>query len=279
MDQIRMYAFTHKLKMAQLCLLGTLIVHPTQPSLYGKVLLEKGERLEIDWTSLKVRFFGQGEPSDEGSSFAETEKKAWNNGLLNGQREVASFHKDYLLKEQLDLSRAEQSAQAAGVRVSQTTYSTLTEYFRNGHVRVSLESSLATSLFREDLSFRPTDAPVPDMSSSRFSGIVLRSKNSGEPVAHYRIVDEQGNELYSVKDVMRSAYEKNLMGRWLLESPQSRSDLQQGVGSKPISLSGRWLSRGVFEVHAPAWKEATKDSLPVLAHAKIVIIVSEQVSH
>ena len=237
-------------------------------SVYAKPFMEKTERFEIDWGSLRIRFFGKGKPQAGNEPYSEVEKKAWNEGLLAIRDAVAAYHKDHLLALNVDQSLAEKSGQAAGDRVASSTYSYHNAYFGDGSVVVYLENSLARALKRQDISFKQEKAP--SLSGSRFSGLVIRSTKPLKPVSNYKLVDETGRVLFEVTDVSKESYEKYLMGKWFVNP--SRDELTRAVGQKPVSLAMTPKGPGVFEVQGFSWKEAIQDSKAILANARIAIV-------
>ena len=245
-----------------------LAVLPFSNSVYAKPFMEKTERFEIDWGSLRIRFFGKGKPESGKEPYSEVEKKAWNEGLLAIRDAVAVYHKEHLLALNVSKTQAEQSGIAAGDRVASSTYSYHNEYFGDGSVVVYLENSLARALKRQDISFKQEKAPP--LSGSRFSGLVIRSTKPLKPVPSYKLVDETGRTLFELSDVSKESYEKLLMGKWFVNP--SRDELTRAVGAKPVSLSMTPKGPGVFEVQGFSWKEAIQDSRAILANARIAIV-------
>lgn len=237
-------------------------------SVYAKPFVEKTERFEIDWGSLRIRFIGKASPESEKEAYSEVEKKAWNEGLLAIRDAVSEYHKNQLLALNMDKKKAEESGQAAGDRVASSTYSYHNEYFGDGSVVVYLENSLARALKRKDISFKQEKAP--SLAESRFSGLVLRSTKPLTPVSSYQLVDETGRVLFKVDQVSKEAYEKYLMGKWFVDP--SREELTRAVGPKPVSLPITPKGPGVFEVQGFSWKEAIQDSKAILANARIAIV-------
>ncbi|MFK7822946.1 MAG: hypothetical protein AB8G05_02240 [Oligoflexales bacterium] len=245
-----------------------LAVLPFSYSVYAKPFTEKTERFEIDWGSLRIRFFGKGKPETGNQPYSEVEKKAWNEGLLAIRDAVAVYHKEQLLALNVDQTLAEQSGKAAGDRIASSTYSYRNKYFEDGSVVVYLENSLARALKRQDISFKQEKAP--SLSGSRFSGLVIRSTKPLKPISNYKLVDETGRVLFQVTDVSKEAYEKYLMGKWFVKP--SRDELTGAVGPKPVSLPMTPKGPGVFEVQGFSWKEAIQDSAAILANARIAIV-------
>lgn len=261
---------TYALKVLELISI-LLAVLPFSNSVYAKPFMEKTERFEIDWGSLRIRFFGKGKPDSGKQPYSEVEKKAWNEGLLAIRDAVADYHKEHLLTLNVDKSLAEQSGKAAGDRVASSTYSYHNEYFGDGSVVVYLENSLARALKRQGINFKQEKAPP--LSGSRFSGLVIRSSAPIKPVSTYKLVDETGRVLFEATDVSKESYEKYLMGKWFVKP--SRDELTRAVGPKPVSLTMTPKGPGVFEVQGFSWKEAVQDSQAILANARIAIVSPE----
>ena len=125
--------------------------------------------MEIDWGALKLRFHGKGIDIPGSPSFAEAERKAWNEGLLAIQNAIANYHQSHLESLKIDPGVALSSAKIAGERVAKATYSYRNEYFDDGTVLVHMESSLANALLQEGIEFRGT-MPTENI-SPRFTGV------------------------------------------------------------------------------------------------------------
>ena len=243
------------------------LLDPSPGILYSKSLIEKTERMEVDWGRLKIRFYGKARPESESESYSEIEKRAWNEGLLEIKNLVADFHLSQFSYLNLSESITKANALAAGERIATSTYSYKNQYGADGEVVVFLENSLSKALRRNDLPLKSSNEQ--NSSSSVFSGLVIRLKEKVSPKANYVLVDESGRVLFDVNDVSKEAYEKSLMGRWFVEP--TRDELIGAVGKKPVSLEVTAKSDGVYEVSGYSWNEATADSKHILSQARIAL--------
>ena len=242
--------------------------------LEAKSLVKRYDNLEIDWGRMKIRFSGVAKSDDSTStSYSKLVDQALTNGIVQGKESVIGFHKFSLLAAGIQPDKASLSATEAGELVARSTYAYRTEFFADGSVKVHLENSLVKALSQEDVSFSPS-VQIVDENGGRFSGLVLRASSSIEPRARYRVVDETGKLLFQVSDVDRKSYNKNLMGRWLVEP--NRSELLAIVGSQPLSVDF-WEDRaGQFVVLGQAWSQLAKEGKRLLRGARIAIVVPER---
>ena len=244
----------------------------TNRSLYSKSFVEKTERMEIDWGRLKVKFYGKAGPDTKDTeieSFAEVEKKAWNEGLLTIRDLISDYHAKHYISLKVDKDIAVENGNTAGDRVASSTYSYHNQYFADGAVVVYLENSLAKALRRDDLALKSKET----QEIGQFSGLVIRAKKKVQPKANYILVDETGRILFKVTDVALEAYKKSLMGRWFINP--TREELISAVGSKPVSLEMDIKEDGVFIVPGNSWNEATQDSKTILSQARIAFALPE----
>ena len=251
-------------------LVGACLLTSLNVSVYAKPFVEKSGRFEWNWSTMKLRFYGESSTPDSNEPFANIRQKAWQEGLLSAKSGVAEFHKNHLLGLGVDPVLADQSGQVAGNRTSTATWSLRSEYFSDGSVRIHMESSLPRALHKQDLIFsnqKPESPPEPPP----FTGLVLRSTKAVSPKAYYKLVDESGVVLFSAKDVSKESYEKNLMGRWFIQP--ERYELTRAVGSRPVSLEVTPLKNGDFRIQRSAWEKAMKESRSLLQEARVAIAI------
>ncbi len=234
-------------------------------------VVQQIDRLELDWGNLKVRFFGTYKPESgsESLAYADIEKRAVSEGLVYAQDKLTEIHRDALKRQGVSSELADRSAVQAGEAVTHYTYPYQTSFFNDGSVRVSLESNLAKALARRDGNFAK-DA-LEKRKEPRFSGLILRLDKAIKPVARYQVVDQSGIHLFGVESMTREAYEKNLMGHWLVE-PQ-REELMKYVGAKPVSIQVKVIGEDRFMVQKGAWTDALQDSGLLLGEGRIALVL------
>lgn len=238
----------------------------------SRTLVEQYQRMEIDWGRLRIRFWGVAEEQNsEASDYGVLVEKALIDGIGAIKEIVTTYHKEHLLKDQVEETIANHSAMLAGDLVAKTTYAYHTEYYSEGGVKIYLENLLARALSRGDLLLK--SGSDTDVGEAKFSGLVLRSDNYIKPRASYRIADETGKLLYSIKDVYKGSYQKNLMGRWLVDP--TRDELVRVVGSQPLSIQFTEGKNGDFIVPGKAWDQFVAENKPILSQAKIALVVGD----
>ncbi|MBI2602533.1 MAG: hypothetical protein HYW48_05705 [Deltaproteobacteria bacterium] len=232
-------------------------------------VMETWDRVETDWGNLRIRFHGDFKPTDQSEvPFVEAEQKAITDGLLYARGAIRDFHKKHYLALGMDKAVVEQGASLASDLVTHATYVNRSEVFKDGTVRVFLESSLPRALNRGDILF----PPPPEVSTPpRFSGLILRLDKSVSPVAEFEIVDTAGSRLYGVEKLSKESFQNNLMGKWFY-NPR-REELLRSVGVKPVALEAKVVTPTQYSVNRGAWRDALEESASVLTEGKLAIVL------
>ncbi len=202
---------------------------------FGAALIEKSDRMEINWSTQKFRFYGEAEIALGQDSYKDAEKQAWRDGMNYVSEAVRNLNVLVNETEGVSPDRLSEDAKAAAKQVSQTTYSFSTTYFGDGGVRVLLENQLPRALNSSAIKFRRREAVEPIL--NQFTGVLFKLSSSMKPVAIYQVVDEEGNVLFDVKDMAAESYKKNLMGRWFKKA--TRDEIAEAVGKGPIEIVGK----------------------------------------
>ncbi len=237
----------------------TIMIAANIPTLFARNLLEGDERFEVDWSSMTIKFYGEAPVPPKGdNAFKQAEQTAWTDALRYAEQAAAKVLAEKAATEKL------------GERVTSAVRSYNTTYFADGRVRVHLENSLAAALRRDDINFKHKQ--VPSTAGARNTGLIVEVQGAKEPLAHYQIVDEGGQVLFSVGDIAEDAYKKHLMGRWY-----------KGIKSvKSTSLSGENAARlqstllpesGNLQVSRQAWQAAIEGNESVLQAGKISLVI------
>lgn len=224
-------------------------------------LIERDDRLEMDWANMKLRFYGEAAVSD--NTYRSSEQKAWQDGiqyigsqlkhLRSRHAGPADGHRDSIENEVLK-------------QISSSTYSLNTIYYGNGKVRVQLENELTKALYPSEVAFKllkPEEAPT------RNSGIVIRINGKMRPQAVFRVVNEQGQSVYEAMDVAKEAFDKQFMGAWY-QNP-STQEMQGVVGANPAVIEAEAVGNGVIRVNQAVWQKAAGGNENLLQRAKVAI--------
>jgi len=233
-------------------------------------MIEKIDRLEINWSTMRVRFYGEAKMeagSDE--SYKEVEKRAWNDGLkyISGAVRDIYINKNEALFE--DAQTLSESAAKAAEKVATSTFSYDTTYYGDGAIRVHLENTLPRALASEAIRFRLKVALEPGL--IQHSGILFQLNKEAKPLAVYRIVNNNGQVLFDATEMAESSFKKNLMGRWF-KAPKSH-ELTTAVGAAPVKIPLTILNDGVFEVDAKTWEKALEGHKSLLRSGRIALTV------
>lgn len=232
-------------------------------------VLETFDRIESDWANLKIRFYGEFKPAaQETPSFVDAEQKAVTEGLLYAREAVRNFHRKHYAELGFDKAIIEQGATVASDLVTHASYVNRSEFFKDGTMRVYLESTLPRALNRGDILFSPASEMKEE---PRFSGLILRLDKKVAPVAEFEVVDGEGTQLYGVKSLSKDAFQNNLLGRWFYNA--RRDELLKSVGVKPVALQATVVTPTRFSVNRGAWMDALEDSKSLLMEGKVAIVL------
>ncbi len=232
----------------------------------GKPVIEHWQTLEIDWGNLKVRSSITETPQSSQDNYLTLEEKALKKAIGSMSDDFKTYYLKLLKELQLEESFANQNSNASGDAISRTTYVTERKFYKNGSVKLSLESQL--SMKREDV-ISPNKPELTN--STEFSGIVLKANKPLKPRPFFKIINKNGDTLFDINMLQKDVYEKNLMGRWF-QNP-SPEELTPIIGKKQISLNFEVDDIGRLVVEDRAWNEVIQNCKGALKLARIVVIV------
>lgn len=232
---------------------------------HAKPVVEKNDRVEIDWSAMKIRFYGEAQAPNAQETYRGAEQRAWQDGIAYISMNLNKLRDGRV--EALDGSRSEADRQALK-SVTTSTYSVNTTYFSNGKIRVHLENALPRALDPGPVAFKSLAA---EKGRTKNSGLVLRVAGTPRPSATYRVVTDQGQAVFEVRDVSKESFEKNFMGAWF-QSP-SPAELQAAVGSNPIYVDAQVDGAGTFRVSQGQWTEALSGNESLLRAAKVAVAI------
>lgn len=230
------------------------------PQLNAKPIVEQIDKLDLDWSALKVRSTGVAKPLSEGESTAEVEKRAIEAGLLSLQNSVAGYHNKFMTAA---------SGQTASASVGRSSYCYNTEYYSDGSVKIYLENSLAKALLDPAIKFKAVTAPA--IAGTQYSGVVLKLKSAMKPRAIYDLVGEGGEVLFSAGDVAQDAFAKNMMGAWFANP--SPSEISSLVGSQPLVIPVDTAENSNSIVVPVAAQSLLEANRALLENARVVVSV------
>lgn len=213
-------------------------------------------RLQLNWSTMQLSFDGLA--SGTGLALSVLEERAWQNGFTYLQKKLPALYR--------------QQGLSAG---NQEVYDRSTAIFRTLRLRETIFSSqrvqinfLTTlpQLFVLPSLLLSTDTPTD---RARNSSIVLRLANEFPPRAVYRIEDQQGRLLFAQTMVKRTAFVRQLMGRYF-----RTTNLPRVVGKNPqvIDVQPLTNSQGRLTVDAQLWQRAIQGNESLLNEARVVII-------
>lgn len=249
---------------------GALASSAYSSALHAAPVVEEGGRLEVNWGTHRIRFYGEAKSSDSDGAEAlkAAEKKAWQDGLAYVSDAVRDLN---IAANESHVSNTEaltQNAREAARQVATSTFSYNTTYFGDGTVRVHLENALPKALEVAGLRFRQKEALQTAM--TQFSGIVLKCDKALKPRATYQVVDETGTVVFDVRDMAEDAFRRNLMGRWFRRP--SPSELVEVVGNNPVTVAASVGSDATrLVVDRAAWEAALEGHRALLVNGTIAL--------
>ncbi|MBF0440494.1 MAG: hypothetical protein HQK54_01180 [Oligoflexales bacterium] len=237
---------------------------------YGKPIIDRKDRIEMNWTTMKIRYYGESNINLGAMlPLVEAEKAAWKEGLNYIIREIPELRTDLIEKIKGKEFEKVYSNNAAN-EVASSTYSYDTTYFTDGRVRVSLESSLAMALNPGNIGFESENI-LDESIKTRNTGIIIELKDKNiKPLSIFELKDNKGNNLYQAKLVAKNNYLKRAMGKWLEKS--SSSEISSIIGRNPATIQANMKGNTLY-VDSEKWKEVIKGNEDLLKVAKVAIVI------
>ncbi len=229
---------------------------------YSAPVIQKTDRAELNWTTMKIRFYGEGELSRQ--AFADIEKGAIQEGLDYIFKQLPEIR-----KENFKISKLDGDHQQAALELTKRTYPIQTNVTADGVLTVELESSLVTAL-KPLVEHNQEVEPSSDV-GPKHTGIVIKIKGDFNPKPVYKLVDEEGDLLYSHKDVSEAAFEKNLMGRYI--KGYSKQEIRSISGREPLEVDASVDGDGNLKVNNAVWDEVLRTDASLVRSAKILLVI------
>jgi len=233
-------------------------------------LTDRFGRMEINWSTQKIRFYGEsgaGENTIKGIDGAE--KRAWAEGLSYIENSVYELSVSDFEGLSSNIEKIAKDARAAARNVTKAVYSLNTIFFGNGAVRVYLESSLPKALATTMIRFRQKEAASAQLLHR--TGVILKLNGRTQPKPRYRVVDETGMPLFEARDMAEDAFGRNLMGRWY-EAPAD-AESAEFVGKSPITIDASLNHEGSIVVPREVWTSSLDGHQSLLVNGLIAVIV------
>ena len=232
----------------------------------GSAVVESNDRLEINWTTLRLRYYGEATINSSSDDLKAAEKRAGRDGLNYANDAVRNMNIAANEPYAASPEKLAEDARQAAHQVSVGTSSYSTTYFADGTVRVYLESPLGKALESSAIHFRQKEAPEQTM--TQYTGIVLSVDHLVKPRATYQVVDQEGNILFDAKDMAQASFNKRLMGRWVRRP--TAVELADAVGKNPLQIPVL-VKDGKFLVRRDIWEKATEGHRSLLVSGIIAI--------
>ncbi len=228
------------------------------------------DRMEINWSTQKIRFFGESNASENAIKGVDgAEKRAWAEGLSYIENTVHDLSVSDFEGLSSNTEKISAEARAAAKNVTKSVYSLNTIFFGNGSVRVYLESSLPKALATSMIRFRQKEAASAQLLHR--TGLVLKLNGRTQPKPRYRVVDESGIPLFEARDMAEDAFGRNLMGRWF-EAPAD-AESAEFVGKSPITIDASVNHEGSIVVPREIWTSSLDGHQSLLVNGLIAIVV------
>ena len=221
-------------------------------------VIETYDRFELNWSNMRIKFFGEATADFAQKGFDGAEKLATDDGLLYALRQVPKVRQEKGLPADAPASIANQVTKQAFV--SNTTY------FADGRVRVELESSLAKAL-EPDVSEFKADEPTAEPTQA--TAVIVTIKGSKGPGLISEIRSPDGEVLFSAKDIARSAYRRQLTGRWFF---RSSPELRNFGGDQPVEVEAVWQN-GSIALDKETWSKIRAAHPRLLEEAKLAFVL------
>ncbi len=232
---------------------------------FAQPVLESYERFELNWSAMRVRFFGESQVGGGESGFDVAEKIAIDDGLKYALGQVGKMRQKVGVGSEED----DQTSQVAH-ELTKQAYVVNTSYYADGRVRVDLEGQMS-KVFETNASKGGFKLGDPTSEPTEATAVVLEIKSATSPQLVPEIVSSTGETLYSVGNVARSSFRKNMLGRWFY---QNSVELKNFRGKSPLVLEAELGPEGRVTVSKEQWKQLESEHPRLFEDAKIAFVIS-----
>ncbi|WP_141736581.1 hypothetical protein [Oligoflexus tunisiensis] len=234
--------------------LGLTSVGQAQP------VTEQIDRFELNYSTMRIRFYGEATVDFAEKGFEGAEKVAVEDGLM--------YVLSALSKARAQKGLNEEASAALASELTRSAYVYNTTYFTDGRVRVELDSSLSRAM---DFGVSEFASEEPKSEPSEGSAIVVQISGLKVPLLQTEIRSTDGELLFSPKDVARSAYKKQLAGRWFFKNS---GELKSYAGPKPIEINAVAEGDKTLIVTKDSWSKLKADHPRLLEEAKLAFVIA-----
>jgi hypothetical protein len=220
---------------------------------------EQIDRFELNYSTMRIRFYGEAVVDFAQKGFEGAEKIATDDGLMYALSALAKVRAHKGLNEEASAALAEE--------LTKTAYVYNTTYFTDGRVRVELDSSMPKAMDPGVTNFAGED---PSAQASEGSAVVININGLKAPLLQTEIRSTDGELLFSAKDVAKSAYKKQMMGRWFFKKS---GELKSYAGSKPVEIEAVAEGDKTLIVTKESWTKLKTEHPRLLEEAKLAFVI------
>ncbi len=245
----------------KVCHLGLLVAMALTPGFSARAqpVTEQIDRFELNWSTMRIRFYGESMVDFSQKGFEGAERVATDDGLMYALSALSKVRNQKGLKDNNAAAIANELTKQAFV------YNTI--YFTDGRVRVELDSSLPKAF---DMGFNEFLADEPKAAASDGSAVVVLISGLKIPLLQTEIRSTDGELLYSPKDIAKSAYRKQLGGRWFFKNS---GELKSYVGSNPVHIDAVAEGDKSLIVTKESWNKLRAEHPRLLEEAKLAFVI------
>lgn len=248
--------------------LCALAIFVSSQAAFAAPVIEIYDRLEVNWTTLRIRFYGHAASSDSYGAYKNAEKKAWQDGLAYLQEAIRQLNNHNQIDHATSDNMAPNQLKNLINLAVKSTSSYSTTYFADGSVKVILENQLPKMFETIGIRFRQKEPSA--FTSLQYTGIGIRLSRAIRPSAQFKVLDENGGLLFEVQDMAEEAYRRNLMGRWLKRP--ATAEIQEIIGNNPAMIDAKALADGKIQVEKEAWDSLLEGHRTLLVNGIIALI-------
>jgi hypothetical protein len=221
---------------------------------------EQIDRFELNYSTMRIRFYGEATVDFAAKGFEGAEKVAVDDGLV--------YVLSALAKVRAEKGLNEEASAALASELTRSAYVYNTTYFTDGRVRVELDSSLSRAL---DAGVNDFASEEPSAEPSEGSAVVVQISGLKTPLLQTEIRSTDGELLFSPKNVAKSAYRKQLSGRWFYKNS---GELKSYAGPKPVEINAVAEGDKTLIVTKDSWTRLKAEHPRLLEEAKLAFVIA-----
>jgi hypothetical protein len=226
---------------------------------HAQPVTEVVDRFELNYSTMRIRFYGEANADFSQKGFEGLEKTATDDGLLYALTSLAKVRVQKGLQ-------ADNPGDIAN-ELTKQAFVANTIYFTDGRVRVELESSLAKAL---DRGLNEFNGEEPKASASDSTSILIQVEGIKVPILNSEIRSSEGELLYSPLNVAKSAYKKQMVGRWFFKNS---TELKSYIGVKPVLIEAKAEPGKSLVVSKESWEKLKAEHPRLIEEAKLAFVL------